>query len=356
MAGKLAEMENNFKSWMASPISKIFIGTNLVFAVLFLVSVPSFVKEYITQDAVSIGGKKYDLSDVKDSSPIAYSKFQSEYKALLKNTFGEFAQDKLFELVAKDKNIKPSEVLNEGLVLREPSEEEILNVYMSNKAQLGGKSLAETKDKIVGFLKNQQEQEHSRNKYREIITKYPVDFLIKEPESIRVTVDEKNNPSMGPKDAKITVIEFSDFECPFCKRSQDVNRQLREKYKGQIRWVFRDFPLPFHQDAMYAHMAANCSIEEGKYWDVFNVLFDNSGNLSKSNVDSLVLKTGLSKDKYQTCMKDQSKLKTEIDADIQDGQKVGVSGTPAFFINGIFVSGALPFENFDEIIQKELKQ
>lgn len=356
MGGKLAEMENNFKSWMAQPISKIFIGTNLVFALLFFVSVPSFVKEYITQDAVSIGGKKYDLSDVKNSSPIAYSKFQSEYKSLLKNTFGEFAQDKLFELVAKDKNIKPSEVLNEGLILREPSEEDIINVYMSNKAQLGGKSLAETREKIVGFLKNQQEQEHSRNKYREIITKYPVDFLIKEPEAIRVTVDEKNNPSIGPKDAKVTVIEFSDFECPFCKRSQDVNNQLREKYKGQIRWVFRDFPLPFHQDAMYAHMAANCSIEEGKYWDVFNVLFENSGNLSKSKVDEFVLKTGLSKEKYQSCMKDQSKLKSEIEADIQDGQKVGVSGTPAFFINGIFVSGALPFENFDEIIQKELKQ
>ncbi|XDD47559.1 DsbA family protein [Leptospira sp. WS39.C2] len=349
-------MENNFKSWMANPISKIFIGTNLVFAVLFFVSVPSFVKEYVTRDAVSIGGKKYDLRDVKESSPIAYSKFQTEYKSLLKNTFGEFAQDKLFELVAKDKNIKPADVLNEGLVLREPSEEEILTVYMSNKEQLGGKSLAETKDKIVGFLKNQQEQEHSRNKYREIISKYPVDFLIKEPDIVRVTVDEKNNPSIGPKDAKITVIEFSDFECPFCKRSQEVNRQLREKYKGQIRWVFRDFPLPFHQDAMYAHMAANCSIDDGKYWEVFNILFENSGNLSVSNVDDLVLQAGVSQNKYKSCMVNKAKIKSEIEADIQDGQKVGVSGTPAFFINGIFVSGALPFENFDEIIQKELKQ
>ncbi|TGL72174.1 DsbA family protein [Leptospira jelokensis] len=349
-------MENYFKSWMAHPISKIFMATNFIFAVLFIVSVPSFVKEHITQDAVSIGGKKYDISDVKESSPIAYSKFQSEYKSLLKNTFGEFAQDKLFELVAKDKNLKPSEVLTQGLVVKEPSEEEIINVYMANKAQLGGKSLSETRDKIVGFLKNQQEQEFSRNRYKEIITKYPVDFLIKEPDIVRVTVAENNNPSIGPKDAKITIIEFSDFECPFCKRSQEVNRQLREKYKGQIRWVFRDFPLPFHQDAMYAHMAANCSIEEGKYWDVFNVLFENTGNLSKGNVDALVLNTGISKSKYQNCMKNQTKLKAEIEVDIQDGQKVGVSGTPAFFINGIFVSGALPFENFDEIIQKELKQ
>lgn len=135
-----------------------------------------------------------------------------------------------------------------------------------------------------------------------------------------------------------------------------MNQKLREKYKGQIRWVFRDFPLPFHQDAMYAHMAANCSVSEGKYWDVFNLFFENSGNLGKANVDALVVKAGVSKDKYQSCMKDASNLKAEIDADIQDGQKVGVSGTPAFFINGIFVSGALPFENFDEIIQKELKQ
>lgn len=356
MGGKLAGMENIFKKWMENPISKIVLATNFVFALLFIVSVPSFVREYITQDAVSIGGKKYDLSDVKETSPIAYSKFQSEYKSLIKNTLGEFAQDKLFELVAKDKNIKPSEVLNQGFTPTEPSEEDILNVYMSNKAQLGGKSLSETKDKIVGFLKSQQEQEHNRAVYRDIVTKYPVEFLIKEPAAVRVTVEEKNNPSIGPKDAKITVIEFSDFECPFCKRSQDVNQKLREKYKGQIRWVFRDFPLPFHQDAMYAHMAANCSVSEGKYWDVFNLFFENSGNLGKANVDALIVKAGVSKDKYQSCMKDASNLKAEIDADIQDGQKVGVSGTPAFFINGIFVSGALPFENFDEIIQKELKQ
>lgn len=347
-------MEINSKNWFENPLSKVVLGLNLLLLVLLVVSAPSFIREYITQDAVKIDGKKYDLSDVKKTSPIAYSKFQSDYKNLIKNTLGEFAQEKLFEIVAKDKNIKPAEVLTQGFSAKEPSEEEIVQVYNQNKSQLGGKSLAEIRDRIVGFLKSQQEQEYGKNAYREIVTKYPVEFLIREPEVVRVQVETKNNPSIGPENAKITIVEFSDFECPYCKKSQEVNRRLREKYKDQIKWVFRDFPLPFHPDAMYAHMAANCAISEGKYWDVFNVLFENSGNLAQANVDYLVTKAGVDKSKYAACIKNSSTLKAEIDSDIQDGQKVGVSGTPAFFINGIFVSGALPFESFEEIIEKEL--
>ncbi|MDF3821665.1 thioredoxin domain-containing protein [Leptospira sp. 96542] len=347
-------METNFKNWSENPLSRITLGILVVLILLLGLSLPSFYREYIKQDAVYIGGKKYDLRDVKDTSPIAFSKFQTEYKNLIKNTLGEFAQDKLFELVAKEKNIQPSEVVTQGFVAHEPTDDEIEEVYNNNKAQLGGMSLQQARDKIVGFLKSQQEQEHSRNVYREIVTKYPVEFAIKEPEVIRVSIETKNNPNIGSESAKITIVEFSDFECPFCKRSQDVNRKLREKYKDQIRWVFRDFPLPFHPDAMYAHIAANCSIKEGKYWEVFNQLFENSGNLSKSNVDAIVAKAGVNGSTYNSCVNDPN-VKAEIEADIKDGQKVGVSGTPAFFINGIFVSGALPFENFDEIIQNELK-
>ncbi|WP_411823207.1 DsbA family protein [Leptospira sp. 'Mane'] len=348
-------MENSIQKWIEQPFSKLAVGAIVVLAVLAGISIPSFIQAKFNQDAVSIGGKKYDITDVKKTSPIAYSKYQTDYAALIKNTLAEFAQDKLFEIVGAEKNIPAADVLKQGFVPKEPTDQEIADIYNTYKAQLGGKSLAQSKDQIVGLLKNQQEQEHSRNVYKEIVQKYPVDFLIKEPDVVRVTVDTENNPSIGAEKAKITVIEFSDFECPYCKRSQDVSRRLREKYKDQIRWVFRDFPLPFHQDAMYAHMAANCSISQGKYWEVFPILFENSGNLSASNVDFLVTKAGVDKTKYQACMNDKDKLQAEINKDIQDGQKVGVSGTPAFFINGIFVSGALPYENFEEIIEKELK-
>ncbi len=349
-------MENSNQKWIEQPLSKLAVGAVVLLAAISGVSIPSFISAHFKQDGVSIDGKKYDLSDVKKTSPIAYSKFQTEYATLLKNTLGEFAQDKLFEIVAEDKKIKPSEVLKEGFIAREPGEQELLSVYNTYKAQFKGKSFSDVKDQISGLLKNQQEQEHNQKVYKEIIAKYPVEFLIREPEAVRVSVEKKNNPTIGKASAKVTIIEFSDFECPFCKRSQDVNRRLREKYKDEVEWVFRDFPLPFHENAMYAHIAANCTIPQGKYWETFEVLFENSGNLSASNVDYLVTKAGVDKQKYQECMKDKSKIQAEVQSDIDDGQKVGVNGTPAFFINGIFVSGALPFESFDDIIQKELKK
>jgi protein-disulfide isomerase len=349
-------MENSNQKWIEQPLSKIAVGAIVLLVAISGISIPSFIAAHINQDGVSIAGKKYDISDVKKTSPIAYSKFQTESATLLKNTLGEFAQDKLFEIVAEEKKIKPSEVLKEGLLVREPSDKEITEVYNTYKAQFAGKTLAQAKDQIAGLLKNQQEQEHNQKVYKEIITKYPVEFLIKEPEAVRVAVEKKGNPSIGKPSAKVTVIEFSDFECPFCKRSQDVNRRLREKYKDEVEWVFRDFPLPFHENAMYAHIAANCTIPQGKYWQAFDILFENSGNLSPSNVDFLVTKAGVDKEKYQACMKEKEKIQAEIQSDMDDGQKVGVNGTPAFFINGVFVSGALPFESFDEIIQKELNK
>lgn len=348
-------METSFKEWIKSPFSKIFLAVDILAITALAFTLPSFLRYGLQEDAVKIAGKKYVLSDVKDSSPILYSKFQSDYKGLIRNTFSEFAQETLFSLEAKEKGIATADVLKQGLVAYEPSESEITQIYNQYKSQLGGKPLAETRDKIIGLLKNQKEQDHGRNIYRDIVSRYPVEFLIREPDLVRVEVEEKNNPSLGPIGAPVTVVEFSDFECPFCKRSQEVNERLREKYKGKIRWVFRDFPLPFHQDAMYAHMGANCAAKSGKYWETFHLLFENTGKLPAPRVDALVLQAGVPKAEYEACMKDKVSLQKEIEVDIADGQKLGVSGTPAFFINGIFVSGALPFENFEEIIDKELK-
>lgn len=349
-------MENQNKKWTEEPLSRVSLAANLLLALGLGTALSFYILDKSNSGAVSVAGKKYDLSDVKKSSPILYSKFQTEYTNLLKNTLGEFAQEKLFEIVAQEKNTKPSEVLKEGFVPTEPSDTEIATIYNTYKSQFNGQPLPQVKDQIANLLKNQQEEQHMQRLYKEILAKYPVEFLLKEPEEMRIPVEKKNNPSLGKDSAKITVIEFADFECPYCRRSQEVNRRLREKYKEEIEWVVRDFPLPFHENAMYAHIAANCSIPQGKYWQVFDTFFENSGNLSQANVDYLVTKVGVNKEQYQECMKDRSKLQKEVQEDIDDGQKVGVNGTPAFFINGIFVSGALPFERFDEIIQKELNK
>ncbi len=348
-------MENNFKSWIQSPISKLSIAIACTFVLITIILLPGAYESYFGKDYVSLAGKNYSSNDVKKTNPGAYARYRKEIATLTKNLLGEFAQEKLFELASKDAGLPVDDILKQGFSPRVPKEEELLAIYELYKGQLNGQSFAQARLQILGLVQSQEEQEYQRGKYRELLQKYPIEFKIKEPEVVRVSISGKNNPSIGNETAKITVIEFSDFECPFCQRSQEVNQRLREKYKDQIRWVFRDFPLPFHENAKYAHIAANCALTQNKYWDLFPLLFQYTGKLSKAKVDELAVQAGVNKKQFQECTENPSAIQKEIDADIEEGQKNGVSGTPAFFINGIFVSGAMPFEHFDEIIQKELK-
>jgi len=336
--------------------SQISLIVNVALLVYVATTLPMVIKTFTNKNTISIDGTTYSIEDLEKEKPQIYVKYRNDMATSLKESFSQFAEGKILELEAKELGLdSPDDVFKKGFKAEEPSEEEILSIYNQYKDQLAGRPMEEAKDMIRKQMVMQQERAYAQNIQKDLIKKYEVDFKIAEPPVVRMEVPVGDNPTTGPKNAKVTIIEFSDFECPFCKRSQDVNRKLREKYKDQIKWVFRDFPLEFHPNAMYAHMAANCAIPQDKYWEISNVLFDNSGNLEKSNVDYLVTKAGLDKTKYSQCMKEnEGKLLSEIQADIQEGQKFGVSGTPAFFINGIFVSGALPYEHFEEIIEKEL--
>lgn len=336
--------------------SKVFLGVIAALLVYVATTLPTIIKSFTNKNSISIDGTTYNIEDLEKEKPQIYVKYRNDLASLLKESFSQFAEAKILELAAKQDGLEsPDDVLKKGFTATEPSEEEIISIYNQYKSQLGGRPIEEAKDLIRKQMLMQQERAFAQNIQKDLIKKYEVKFNIAEPPVVRMEVPEGENPATGPKNAKVTIIEFSDFECPFCKRSQEVNRRLRDKYKDKIRWVFRDFPLDFHPNAMYAHMAVNCAIPQNKYWEIFNVLFDNSGDLERSNVDYLVTKNGLDKTKYSQCMKEnERKLVSEIQADIQEGQKFGVSGTPAFFINGIFVSGALPYEHFEEIIEKEL--
>lgn len=350
-------MKEKFTQLIQSKEGKVAIGLGVLLLVYFLISIPAVLQYFIASDSVKIDGKAYSLNQIKNEKPIIYNRYLTEMANVKKEVFSEFAEWKILDLAAKEQGIEdPEEVLRAGYEASEPTEAELLDIYNQYKSQLGGKTFSETRELIRRQVVSNQERQYTQNKQRELVKKYEVSFHLEEPPAIRHEISTgKNNPSIGPKNAKVTVIEFSDFECPFCKRSQEVNKRLRDKYKDQIQWVFRDFPLDFHENAMYAHMAVNCAIPQDKYWEFFEIIFENSGNLEKNNVDYLATKAGLDKAKYSECMKDEGNLIAEIQADMAEGQKFGVTGTPAFFINGIFVSGAMPFESFDEIIQKELK-
>ncbi len=171
----------------------------------------------------------------------------------------------------------------------------------------------------------------------------------------RYTVDIDDDPILGPEDAPITIIEFSDFQCPYCQRWHDqVWKQLKQAYPDQIRLVYRDFPLySIHPEAEPAAVSANCAHEQGKYWDFHNLLFSGSKELSASTYQAFAAEIGLDMDQFNQCVS-SNKYQEEVKADFDYASQLGVQSTPTFFINGIALIGAQPYEVFQQVIDLEL--
>ena len=178
----------------------------------------------------------------------------------------------------------------------------------------------------------------------------PVKILL-EPQ--RVAVNSSGHPAQGGKDATVTIVEFTDFQCPFCQKTESTLKELRTKYGDKIRLVHMDFPLPFHSHALDAAKAARCANEQGKFWPYREALFANQSKLAPSDLKASAKTLGLNTAKFDTCF-DSAKYDALIKADQAAGEKVGVDGTPAFFIDGRPLTGAQPATKFSEIIDDEL--
>jgi len=160
-------------------------------------------------------------------------------------------------------------------------------------------------------------------------------------------------PARGPKDAPVTIVEFSDFECPYCGAAHDTVEQVMSTYAGKVRLVYRQFPLSFHPHAAKAAEASLCAADQGKFWEYHEALFKNQKKLDLPDLKAHAGEVGLDTQKFGQCL-DSGDKKKAVDADQQAGLAAGVGGTPAFFINGIFLNGAQPIDEFKKVIDGEL--
>ena len=174
-------------------------------------------------------------------------------------------------------------------------------------------------------------------------------------EIIRYDVSIDDDPILGPEDAPITIVEFSDYECPYCRNwHQEVLPQLIEEYPDQVRIVFRDFPLTsIHSNAVPAAIAANCAAEQDGYWEFNELLFNSEKGLSSDAYQQYAEEIGLDTDSFNECLESNS-YEDEVLADFEYASQFGVRSTPTFFINGIALVGAQPFEVFKQVIDQEL--
>ncbi|MFL5347990.1 MAG: DsbA family protein [Hyalangium sp.] len=162
-------------------------------------------------------------------------------------------------------------------------------------------------------------------------------------------------PVKGPANAPVTIVEFSDFECPFCGRVTPTLKQLEDEYKGKIKIAFKHQPLPFHSHAHLAATAAMAAGEQGKFWEMHDKLFANQRALERADLEKYAQELKLDMNKFKQAL-DTDKFKAALDADSAEGMRVGANGTPTFFINGRSVVGAQPIENFKKVIDEELKK
>ncbi|MBP8858188.1 MAG: DsbA family protein [Anaerolineaceae bacterium] len=165
----------------------------------------------------------------------------------------------------------------------------------------------------------------------------------------------KDAPALGPDDAPVTIVEFSDFQCPFCARwHQEVWPQISETYQGKVRLVYRDFPLvqahPYAQDAA---IAARCAGQQDHYWEYHGLLFAGEMELSDLAFDAFAARLELDQTLFDKCLANPEVL-SQVQADLSLAEMVGIDGTPTFFINGYRIKGAQPFEEFQKVIDSIL--
>jgi protein-disulfide isomerase len=169
----------------------------------------------------------------------------------------------------------------------------------------------------------------------------------------RHTVNIAGAPALGPEQAPVTIVEFSDYQCPFCGRVEATLKQVREKYPDRVRIVFKHLPLDIHSKALAAHAAAEAAARQGKFWEMHDKIFANQAAMSPEKYAEWARELGLDMARFERD-RASAEVKARIAADKREAAQLGATGTPSFFINGKYSSGAKPFEAFQALIDAEL--
>jgi protein-disulfide isomerase len=210
------------------------------------------------------------------------------------------------------------------------------------------------KERINSYLQQMKRQELIEAYVAKLTKNNPVEVYFQKPK-MEVNVDIGKAPVWGKENAKVTIIEFSDFQCPFCSRAAKTVSELKKKYAGKIKIAYKQFPLPMHQNARPTAEASMCVAEQGndKFWKFHDITFENQEKLSPEDVAKYAKEAGADPKAFADCVA-AHKFADYVAQDMETGNKAGVRSTPTFLINGQIIAGAVPIENFSEVIDDAL--
>lgn len=308
-------------------------------------------------DGGSVSQRDVERNNEQEFYELRMKEFQIKQQAAF-----ETARDRIFEAEAKKKNMTVDKFVESEMAKRRGgpvTEESIRQFYENNKHRIN-QPFAIVKDRIRQQLINNQEKGARDSLTAELFKIYNFKFNLKEPQAPVLNLVNDGKPFWGKADAKVVITEFSDFECPYCRQMQPDVQRIKAEYQGKIKWVFRNFPLDFHPQAMPTHVAAACAGQQNKYFEfqtrVFAIPYKGRElDMSPAQLETVAQSIGLNLNSYKQCFADPSgKVRGEIEADMRYGQKIGVRGTPTIYINGVLFQQDRSYESLKEAIEKQL--
>jgi len=307
-------------------------------------------------DAVAVvEGETITRADLEDIGGSQLFQLRNQEYNLYRQLVDEAIARKLVAREAKARGTTVDELSRLEVEEKVPpvTEAEQKDFYAKNKGRFGNATEEKALADIATGLRSQRVRQRRIEFVDSLRARSKFKVMLEPP---RIKVDAGDDPSKGPATAPVTIVEFSDFQCPYCSRVNPTLKRLEERYKDKIRIVFRDFPLlQIHKDAGKAAEAAACAHEQGKFWAMHDKLFETQGNLDLASLRQRAVDIGLDPKAFNECL-DSGKHTAEWQQDAKDAERYGVQSTPAFFINGRMVVGAVPDDQFIRVIDEELER
>jgi protein-disulfide isomerase len=267
------------------------------------------------------------------------------------NVLQRMISDKLLEMAAGKRGLSVENYLHNEIdaKIAAPSDGELHGFYLAQRDHYQ-KPFESVRDEVIRDLHDLEVQQARKDFAEKLRAEARVVVLLEAP---RVSIDAGDSPRRGAEQAAVTITEFGDYQCPFCRGVQATLHEVREKYGDKVSFVFKDYPLrEIHPQAQDAAEAGSCAREQGNFWEFHDAMFA-SPSLTPAALEGLARKYSLDVDQFEQCLSSH-KFASHIDADRELGAKMGMSGTPAFNINGVVLTGAQPLAEFERVIDQEL--
>ncbi len=305
-----------------------------------------------TKDVVAVvNGVEITNADLEQKQSGKLLKARDDYYMAQRNALNQLIEDTLLEAQAKKEGVTVDKLIDIHVnsLIKDPTDDQLEVFYEGLSTE---KPFAEVRPQIIETI-HQRRVTRRTNEYIKSLRDASSVVVMLAPPTAQVAFG--NSQVLGPKDAPVKIIEFADYECPYCQKIYPDLKKLQTDFKGQVAFAFKDYPLPMHKHAEKAAEASRCAAEQGKYWEYHDVLFEKNAGLDPPQLKDYAQKLGLDSAKFDACL-DSGSQAAAIKLDKQEGEDLGLTGTPTLFINGHFFSGTTPYATLHDMVAQEIAQ